>query len=189
MKGKWIWISVIAVLVLVIGGALGVQLWLQRPGVHVFMGDLYVNTGGMGYTFEDKTGECIGSSMVTVDGFANDKDHVFDGDLNVVAFPVIESGDISGDAYVTRAGDFYYIEYGPLCTHLETTDTGRQYPVTHACDYRYQYVVYPEDPSFLAITVYDSVKMEWHTVILAENEEQAKERYQWFLANEPSLYD
>lgn len=189
MKSKWIWISVIAILVLVVGLAVGAQLWLGRPGVHVFLGDLYVNSGGMGYTFEDKTGELLGSSLVTVDGFANDKDHVFQGELDVVAFPVTEAGDISGDAIVTKVGGFYYIEYNPLCTHLETKDDGRQYPVTHSCDYSYQYVVYPEDPGFLAITIYDAVKMDWHTVVVAGSEEQAKERYQWFLANEPSLYE
>lgn len=189
MKGKWIWTSVIVVLVLLIGSVVGVQLWARRPGVRVLWGDLYVKTGGMGYTFEDSTGDCIGSSVVSVDGFANDKNHCFKGELGVVAFPITENGDISGDPVVTQYGDFYYIEFNPLCTHLETADSGRQYPVTHSCDYSYQYVVYPEDPTFLAITVYDAVKQSWHTVILADSEEQAKERYQWFLANEPSLYD
>ena len=32
-------------------------------------------------------------------------------------------------------------------------------------------------------------RLPLHTVVIADNEEQARERYEWFLENEPNLYD
>lgn len=190
MKSKWLWIALVVVVILALVSFVGVQYWLGRPGVRVAMGDLYVERSGMGYAFNDETGECIGSSMVTVDG-KSDGEGVFDGTLSVLGFPITESGTISGDPVMTEAGGgFYYIEYSPQCTHMEVAEgTDRQYPVTHLCDYSYQYCVYPDDPQFLAVLIYDAVEMEWYTVVVADDEEQARERYEWFLENEPSLYD
>lgn len=188
MKSRWIWISLVVLLVVVLAVVIGLQLWLTGPGIRVFGGELFVETSGMGYAFNDETGECIGSSLVQVDGQTDGSD-VFSGELSVLGFPVTEAGTISGDPVVTEAEGFYFIEYTPKCTHMETTASGREYPVEHFCDYSYQYCVYPEDPDFLAVLIYDNVEMEWHTVVIADNEEQARERYEWFLENEPNLYD
>lgn len=190
MKTKWLWISIAAVLIVAIGATLGVRMWMSRPGVRLFAGDLYVELGGMGYAFNDETGECIGSSQVTVDGQTDGGD-IFNGTLSVLGFPITEGGTISGDPVMIEAGNgFYYIDHSPMCTHTETVaNSDREYPVEHFCDYSYQYVVYPDDPAFLAVLIYDSVEMDWYTVVVAGNEEQARERYQWFRENEPNLFD
>lgn len=190
MKTKWLWIAMFAVLVIALGVLLGGKLVLQSPGIRVFGGELYVDVSGTAYAFDDKTKEFLNVTQVNVDGYTAGTE-IFEGTLSVQGFPITEGGTISGDPVVIDAGEgFYYIEYLPMCTHMETTENGeREYPVKHMCDYSYTYCVYPEDPDFLAVIIYDSVEAKYYVVVLAEDQAQAESRYQWFLEHEPSLYD
>lgn len=190
MKSKWIWIGILVVLVVVFGSIVGVRQWMTRPGIHQFAGDVYVDLRGVGFCFDEKTGELKSEASVVIDGWT-DGDEYFRGDLSVSSFPITEGGTIEGDAVLFEAGNgFYYIEYAPRCTHMETVPDGdRQYPLEHDCNYSYTYCIYPEDPSFMAVLVHDFTKQVWHTVIVADSEAQARERLAWFEANEPSLYE
>lgn len=190
MKTRWLWIAIIGVLVIVLSVLLGGKLFLRSSGIRTFGGDLYVNVSGTAYAFDDQTGEFLDVTQMTVDG-CTDGGGIFEGTLSVLGFPITESGTIAGDAVVTVTGDgFYCIEYLPMCTHMETAENGeREYPLEHQCNFSYTYYVYPENPEFLAVVVYDYAEMEYYVAVMADSQEQAESRYAWFLENEPSLYD
>lgn len=180
MKGKWLWTGIITALVLVVGAMLGLRLWGERPGVHMYFGDLYADLDGVGFVFDDATGEYIGQTPVAVDG-RTEGDDTFVGELTVLSYPITETGTISGDPYVEEAKDgYYYIQYLPMCTHSETVDGVTQFE-EHFCNYTYTYCVRPDDPQFLAVVIYDYNEEDYYTVVMAEDETQAKERYQAFL--------
>lgn len=180
MKGKWLWTGIITVLVLTVGSLICIRLWGERPGVHLNFGDLYVDLDGVGFVFNDETGEYIGQTPVSVDG-RTEGDEIFLGELDVLSYPISETGTISGDPYVEEAKDgYYYIQYLPVCTHSDTED-GVTRSEEHFCNYTYTYCVRPGDPEFLAVVIFDYDEQDYYTVIMAEDEAQAKERYQAFL--------
>ena len=180
MKSKWVWVGIILTLVAVVAVVLGVRLWCERPGVHSFLGDLYVDMEGVGFIFSDEDGEYQGQTPVEVDGHS-EGDGTFVGDLVVLSYPIAEEGKISGEPYVEDARDGYkYIQYLPVCTHSETVD-GVTSLKEHFCNYTYTWCVRPGDPEFLAVVIHDFDEEDYYTVILAEDEAQAKERYAEFL--------
>lgn len=190
MKKKWILIgaAVAVAVVLLAGGLLYVKHMQSRPGVHVFDGKLYVDITGTGFTFDVESGELKGQTPVTVKGSAG-VDASFDGTLSVLGYPVTETGKITHySTLMDLENGFYEIHYSPACVHTETIDvtdeegnaTGtKTQQVNHLCNYQYIYVVYPENPDFLAVYIYDESETDYYCSVVADSEEQAKELYRW----------
>ncbi len=190
MKKKGIKIAVIVAVLVVLAGVAAL-IWLHylqnRPGAHLVGEQLYVDVSGTGFEVDKVTGKPIEKQTpVTVIGNTN-KDDVFEGELMVLGYPITETGKITGDAVMEDLGDgFYSIYYAPACTHTETVN-GVEVPKRHMCAYEYVYYFYPEDPDFLIVSVYEWQEYggDYHYIVVADSEEQAREDYLWFLANEP----
>ncbi len=188
MKKKWIWITIAAVLLAAIIGGL-IYLWYlrSRSGAHLVGGELYVDISGTGFVFARSTGEYTDEQTpVTVIGNTN-SDDIFEGELMVLGFPITEVGTLSGDPVFQDLGNgFYSIYYAPVCTHWETVDD-IDVQDTHVCTYEYTYYFYPEDPDFLIVEVYEWLQIpgEYKCVVVADSQEEAAERYQWFVENGP----
>lgn len=190
MKKKWILtgVAVIVAVALLVGGLLYYKHMQSRPGAHMFDGKLYVDLQGTGFTFDVESGELIGETPVTAKGSAK-VDDSFDGDLYVLGYPITETGTITDNStLIDLENGFYEIHYSPSCLHTETVDvtdeegnvTGtKTEQVNHLCNYQYIYVVYPENPDFLAVYIYDDAETDYYCSVLADSEEQAKELYQW----------
>lgn len=195
MKKKWVIIGAV-VLVLAIAVLIGIILYVNhmksQPGVYVFDGDLYVDLEGSAFTFNVKSGEVIGETPVDVNGCTKGGEK-FEGTLSVLGYPTTETGKISGDPFVRKLeNNFYEIHYSPACLHAESVDvtneagevTGtRTEQVDHFCNYQYIYCVNTDKPNFLAVYVYNMSKDEWYCSVVAENEEQAREGFQWLRDN------
>lgn len=190
MKKKWIILITAAVAVVL--ALTGVLIWLNylknRPGAHLVGGELYAKFNGVGFVIDAETGKLTEEeSPVYVDGHS--EKGVFEGHLELLGFPITEVGTIKGDAVVQELSNgFYSIYYAPSCTHVNEEDyeSGPRQE-THFTTYEYTYYVYPEAPDFLIVGIYEWMELDGDPryVVLADNAEEAMEKYQWFIANEP----
>ena len=152
-------------------------------GCHVVDDAVYAHFAGDCYVFNDKTGEPEALTSVALDGYQSGESFV--GTLELLDYQHSESGFLEGTPLVTKMGDFYTILDRKTCRHAETNEDGSNKMVTHFTDYEFTYYVYPENPEFLAVIIYEHVKDKYHVGIFANSEERAKEYYQWFRENEP----
>ncbi len=187
MKNKWIWIMLVAIVVLLIVAGMGIRHWLESLGVRVVGDTLYVNVQYNGYIFDGETGEMIAQSPVIMKGATSETDaDVFDGDLEVTVFRNTPSGTISRTAGLEKtASGIYTIRVLETCTHQETDDENVTKEVEHILDYTYLYCIDPENPEDLTVVVEDLEESTAYYVVCADTEEQARENYKAFLENKP----
>lgn len=189
-------VAALVVLALAVGGLIYNKQMKERPGTHLFDGELYVHLDGVGYSFalkDGKLGDFQSETPVKVSGGTKGGED-FEGELSVLGYPITESGTISGTpAAVPGKNGFYEIHWNPSCTHTESvTETNAEgetvssydKKVNHFCNYQYIFVVHPDHPDFAAVYVHNIVKDANYVVILADSEDQAKELYHWMKETE-----
>lgn len=154
-------------------------------GCHIVDDKLYAHFSGVCYVFDDKTDQLVMETAVVLDGEETEED-AFSGTLSVLDYQHSEEGILSGTPIVEkREGGFYTVHDLQTCRHNEPDEDGLSNWVEHFTDYEFTYYVYPEDPQFLAVLIYEHLEDDYYVGILAETEAEAKETYQWFKENEP----
>lgn len=188
-KKKWLLIGGAAALVILVG----VLCWLFWPGYRMVGDRLFVDVQKVGFVFDPETGEILGETPVTVSGSADSADGgKFEGEILVLGYQNVSDGTITGSAGTEKTDDGYVlIHYLESCTHYEKVEFESGYDpekdvtkkVEHLCDYNYTICLYPEDKDFLAVEVGNFYEDSLVYVICAEDEAEAKERYQWYVEN------
>lgn len=190
MDKKKLWIIIAAAAVLAVG--IGVICWLFWPGYRVVGERLYVDIQKTGFVFDPKTGEILGETPVTVSGTAKSADGGdFEGEILVLGYQNMADGVVTGTAATETTDDgFVLIHYMESCTHYERVEFEDYQAekdvtekVTHICDYYYTVCLYPENKDFAAVEVGDYAEESLVYVICAEDEAEAKERYDWYVKN------
>ncbi|MBE6925056.1 MAG: hypothetical protein E7466_07475 [Ruminococcaceae bacterium] len=156
----------------------------KAPGAHVVDDRLYTHFSGVLYVFDEKTNQIKLESAVIMDGQEGEED-AFEGTLSVMDYQYAEHGFIEGTPVVFQDGDFYKVYEQKTCRHTITDENGNNQMEVHPTDYEFTYCTYPANPDFLAVLIHDNFVDRYYVGIFAETEEEAKEGYQWFKANEP----
>lgn len=156
----------------------------NASGCHVVDDRLYAHFAGDCYVFREKDDELVVLTSVSVDGNQTAKD-TFKGTLELLDYQHSEDGFIEGTPLVSKVGDFYTILDRKTCRHNETDEAGNNKMVTHFTDYEFTYYVYPENPKFLAVIIYEHLLDDYYVGILANSEAEARTYYRWFQENEP----
>lgn len=189
-KKLWIIIAAAAAVLVIVVVTLCALFW---PGYRVVGDKLYVDIQKTGFVFDPETGEILGETPVKVSGTADSADGGdFEGEILVLSHQNMADGTVTGTAGTEKTDDgFVLIHYIESCTHYETVEFESGYEpendvtkkVEHICDYYYTVCLYPEDGDFAAVEVGDYAEETLVYVICAEDEAEAKERYQWYVEN------
>ena len=186
MKLKWGWVLIAVVVALVIG-ALGLRFWFNAPGVRVFGNDIHVNLTQKCYIIDGQTGELLDETTVTVKGETSRHDNeLFDGELKILGYQNSASGTVTSLKAIEVAADgCRIITHLENCTHRETDGNGITKDVEHFCDYSYKYYLYPDDAQHLVVLIESFEQYRPMYAVCADSEESALERYEEFMKNRP----
>lgn len=184
MKKKSLWIAA-AVLTGLLVVAFGIALWFfYAPGIHILGNTSHVEVRRTCYIINGKTGEVTGQTPVEINGTANGSGE-YDGTVLVLGYQNEESGIITSQAAVERTDSgFYTIQYLEQCSHFEEDKNGVTKEVSHLCDFTYKVYLYPGRWDFLLVDVDDLDDEAVRYLVAAESEEEALEKYKWFVENQ-----
>lgn len=188
-SSKWIWIGMTLLVIALTATVIGVNYWYHSGSIRIAGDDIRVEFEGIGYIFDGETGEITGQTPVTLIGKSKSTDsEVFEGELDVLAYPNEETGTITSDVAVKEIADGYWIiRKLDTCLHYETTENERTEAVRHFCNYVYSYYFRPDNPDFLVVCIESYSNGGVAYVVLADSEEKATENYNWFMENEPEI--
>ena len=186
MNKKWLLVIVAVVVILVIG-AVGLRIWFMSPGIRTLGNDIHVDLSQKCYIIDGQTGELLDETTVTVNGSTSRRDReIFDGELKILGYQNSASGTITAlKAIEKKDNGCWVITHLENCTHQEEGADGVNKPVEHFCDYSYTYYLYPDDPGQLVVLSESFDKYEPKYAVCADSEEAALERYEEFMKERP----